>query len=700
MVKISFALLTLASALFASSAFARKATVCTVTINSSDERELFKKTLNPRDFEFVELTRFGEQKIGESWFEAACAEKIQCDVLLVSAHFGGSFFGTMTDFKWTTDTIENKSCQNSCDGILKNPKEVYLFGCNTLAGKQRDRRTPEEYLQVLLRDNIDRQQAERIVAARYGPFGSSFGDVMARNFETVPMIYGFDSVGPSGTSVKKYLKSYLTKVGDFKKHLALNDFERSRKIWQSEMRATNHATATGLQRSSPAYEVRTNLCELRNEKKRLEERVNHAEGLLDKDFQVYLPSVADFINRQLAAYGRGSDSLGDSLKSAIYAIRDRTDLAQKMKDVLGGKHITPTIRLDLLQASALLGWKNQADYEAEVTEIFTAFLTKPKTEDADFMCSQMSSNSMKRLIPRDRIMNFQFDNLSEIRIAACYGEYDIELAQRTLRGYILHRAKFPSSQNFEILMALDSFKGIEEEAAFLFREARSANLSQDTYLKYRKLKYTTGAEQVALLQSLSDLTSPDALRDIAESLAENPLKNETVSRMYFEQVFRSKAVSNYDSYIKSMILIPSTAFQDWFAEKLLTEDPGHTDATALALSTDDTPILSTKLSGVFIRRLQQRLENKDGNTDQAFAALARAPLTLAHLEQLYQMYKQLKGPRDQIETVKSYLRHILSTHADNKLELEEEILSGKKFKYVCEIDRNTGGRHCFARSYN
>ena len=33
--------------------------------------------------------------------------------------------------------LEEASCNNSCDGILKKPKEVFFFTCNVLAGKQR-----------------------------------------------------------------------------------------------------------------------------------------------------------------------------------------------------------------------------------------------------------------------------------------------------------------------------------------------------------------------------------------------------------------------------------------------------------------------------------------------------------------------------------------------------------------------------------
>lgn len=698
MARITLALFSLASVLFASSAFARKATVCTVTINSSDERELFKKMLNPRDFEFVELTGYGDPKNSESWFQAACQEKIKCDVLVVSAHFGGTFFGTLTNFRWSTKSIENHSCRNSCDGILKNPKEVYLFGCNTLAGKHKDRRSPEEYLQVLVRDNIDRQEAERIVAARYGPFGSSFGDIMARNFETVPMIYGFDSIGPSGMSVKKYLKSYLSKIGDYRNHLSSNDFERSRMIWKSEMRETHFATAVGLQKSSPAYEIRTNLCELQNDKKGIDERLLLSENLLDKSFHTYLPSVASFINWHLLPYGPESSFTWENLKSAVNQFRNRSDLAQKLSDVLAGQGITPSIRLDLLQTSKLLGWKSSEDYESEVKAIFASHLNNPKTEDADFICSNISTDEMKKIVPRDLILNYPFDSLPQLRIASCYGERDRELAKTALQGFVRHRGKIPQAQYFEALLTLDEFKGIEQEAAWLFRDAKFSNRYQSTYMDYRKLKYTTGAEQIALMQKLSTLANEDALSDIADAISENPVKNETVSKIYLEQLFRSKAVSEYSTYINHDILISAESFEDWFAEKLAHANPLHLDATVYAFSFSKEGPKSAKLSTLIINWLENRLAKNDHNTEFAFYALSRATLTLPQLGRLHQLYKRINSNSPQLENTRAFLRHILTSQGEAKLELENEILSGRKALYICETAQYTGGRHCYATS--
>ena len=135
----------------------KQPTVCTVTINSENEKQVFQTYL--KDFNFIELAD-GER---DGWLKRACAKNIQCDILLVSGHFGGTFFGK-SEYKLSMTDLEESSCEQSCDGIIKRPKEKFLMGCNTLAGKAKDTRSPEEYVRVLMADGLTRQQAQQIAA--------------------------------------------------------------------------------------------------------------------------------------------------------------------------------------------------------------------------------------------------------------------------------------------------------------------------------------------------------------------------------------------------------------------------------------------------------------------------------------------------------------------------------------------------------
>src|SRR3989344_803118 len=117
---------------------AGKYTVCTVTINSDNEAKLFKKKL--KNFEFLEIVpqQTTESTASEHWFQEACAklkeQKKTCDLLVISGHFGGSFFGS-SGKRLSLETLEEMGCNNACPAIMSAPKEVFMFGCNTLAGK-------------------------------------------------------------------------------------------------------------------------------------------------------------------------------------------------------------------------------------------------------------------------------------------------------------------------------------------------------------------------------------------------------------------------------------------------------------------------------------------------------------------------------------------------------------------------------------
>ena len=69
-------------------AHARKGTVCTITVNSADERDVLRQSLSPEKYDFVELVERGRP----DWLASACRRKVSCDVLLVSGHFAGTEF--------------------------------------------------------------------------------------------------------------------------------------------------------------------------------------------------------------------------------------------------------------------------------------------------------------------------------------------------------------------------------------------------------------------------------------------------------------------------------------------------------------------------------------------------------------------------------------------------------------------------------
>ena len=113
-------------------ALAAPKTVCTITVNSSDEKQTFERFLPRDDYRFVELVERGRP----DWLASACRNRVQCDALIISGHFDGGteFYTDRLDVRESLPVheLERVSCSDSCPGLFSQLKEVYLFGCNTL----------------------------------------------------------------------------------------------------------------------------------------------------------------------------------------------------------------------------------------------------------------------------------------------------------------------------------------------------------------------------------------------------------------------------------------------------------------------------------------------------------------------------------------------------------------------------------------
>ncbi|MCO5114308.1 MAG: hypothetical protein M9899_09035 [Bdellovibrionaceae bacterium] len=217
----------------------KKKNLCAITINSADEKEIFSEYLP--HFNLIELADSGAK---DQWFENACKADIKCDILVISGHFGGAFFGS-SGLNLSTENLERTTCERTCPGILNAPKEVFLFGCNTLAGKIKDHRTPEEYVRVLVEDGFNELEAQNIAAIRYTPIGGSFHDRMVNIFAKVPKIYGFDSVGPSGRNVRPMLHNYFKEVGDYDQHLSQISHAKNNDFWSQALKVTTQQQTAG-----------------------------------------------------------------------------------------------------------------------------------------------------------------------------------------------------------------------------------------------------------------------------------------------------------------------------------------------------------------------------------------------------------------------------------------------------------------------
>lgn len=209
--------------------------VCAFGFNSHDELAAIRAALPADAFDVSDFSAqlleadgtASEQRAGTgqspdaaplSQLLALCRSDLRCDISVYSGEFAGEFFGRYGS-ALSLPALEEAACQPRRQGLFHRAQEVFLLACNTLASKDRDQRTPRQYLQVLLDHGFDRAGAERVVELRYGPWGPSFGEAFLRVFAGVPRIYGFSSVAPNGAEVALRLRRYFHSMGDYGRYL-------------------------------------------------------------------------------------------------------------------------------------------------------------------------------------------------------------------------------------------------------------------------------------------------------------------------------------------------------------------------------------------------------------------------------------------------------------------------------------------------
>lgn len=192
-----------------------KKTVCSITVNSTEERDSFRKILPANQYDFVELlpTREYNRFISRDsyWLERSCESQVRCDVLVFSGHFADSFIGD-AGFEVSMAELKKYKAQAPCQNFFDSIQEVYLFGCNTMASKKPDHRSIDQYIRVLIEDGIAPHTAQRIAARRYTPYDHSVAEKMSEIFSQASFIAGFPSTGPTGARIQKTLDKYVSSM--------------------------------------------------------------------------------------------------------------------------------------------------------------------------------------------------------------------------------------------------------------------------------------------------------------------------------------------------------------------------------------------------------------------------------------------------------------------------------------------------------
>src|SRR4051794_3386307 len=268
-------------------AHAAKSTVCTITVNSPDEKEMFRRSLPEDQFDFVELVEHGRP----DWLASACKQKVQCDVLVISGHFdaGTEFYSDRPDTRefLPVEEMERVSCSDSCPGLFSQLKEVYLFGCNTL-NAQTGESTSAEIVRSLVRAGQSQADAERLSQVLSERHAESNREGMRRIFMNVPVIYGFSSLAPLGHTAGPMLSRYFQSGSD----IEIGSGRPSPRLL-TQFAASSMTVTSGLTDADAKASYRREVCQFFDERLSVAQKLAFIHEILQRD----MPEVRMFFER-------------------------------------------------------------------------------------------------------------------------------------------------------------------------------------------------------------------------------------------------------------------------------------------------------------------------------------------------------------------------------------------------------------------
>lgn len=391
-------------------------TVCTVTVNSPDEKQALARHLAAPHWRFVELVEPGRA----DWLHAACRSGVRCDVLVISGHYDGGhqFFSDRLDARehLPVAELERASCTPSCAGLFGALKEVYLFGCNTL-NPQPQSSGAAEAVRSLVRERAQSTLPAVLPGVLPGR-GESSRDRMRQIFAGVPVIYGFSSMAPLGPVAAESLEGWLRRGG-------------------AAQVAGGHASAgllatfggigftavPGLRPHEPLTLQRAHMCALGDDDRPLAERVQAVHRLLQRDVTgagVHL----DRIQHVLAEIPSAVRSRGEV---ALAFARIADDGAARSRWLASTRETAdPALRLRLIDVAHEAGWFTRDERREEGVRMLAELLERGSTglPEVDLACGLNRDGELEGLFRRRVGPMPRADDLARAAIQACLGSDD------------------------------------------------------------------------------------------------------------------------------------------------------------------------------------------------------------------------------------------------------------------------------------
>lgn len=397
--------------------------VCTVTVNSPDEKEALRRHLPESKYHFVELVERGRT----DWLSSACHAGVSCDVLVISGHYDGSnsFFSDQLEVKeyLPVDEMERVSCSDSCPGLFSRLKEVYLFGCNTL-NPQPQTSDSSEIVRSLVREGLPPKEAQRQLQSLAAAHGESSRDRMRQIFKDVPVIYGFSSAAPLGPIAASTLERYLRSSGD--REIA-RGHPSGRLLGYF---APFSMTATqGMTDEDPHLQARRDMCQFADDRRSLAQKLGFVHQVLQRD-TAEARLYADRVRRLTSTLDERARQLPGVAKRLEEIAADSVARERFLEDA----RLTepPTARIQLLDVARDLGWLTEDSRWGELAMMLGELQSRREVgvPEIGLACGLNAQGDLDGAFNRRVVAGSTADDVPHAALRACLGS--AEARQRVL----------------------------------------------------------------------------------------------------------------------------------------------------------------------------------------------------------------------------------------------------------------------------
>ena len=439
-------------------AAAEKQTVCTITVNSADEKEAFRRHLPESRYRFVELVERGRP----DWLASACQAHVSCDVLIISGHYdgGNEFFSDRLEASefLPVDELERVSCTDSCPGLFSHLKEVHLFGCNTLNPEAHSSGTAE-IVRSLVREGHSLKSAERQLRALNAGHGQSSRDRMRLVFEDVPVIYGFSSVAPLGPIAASTLERYFR--GNGASEIGQG---RSSSRLLGQFSSFGMTVTQGMTESDPHAAVRRDVCQFADDRLSDANKLDFVHQLLQRPVsqtRVHLDRIQRF-TKALEDPARRTPEAARALARITADGATRESFLAFARDA-----DQPAVRARLLTLARDLGWLSAQTRWRELAQMLGELQARSMlgVTEVDLACTLNQEHDLDGAFKPAEV-----SDIPHAAVRACLGS--AEGRARTLEGLVS-----PSTADVQIAQAYLRHRPITDTAELRRVAAEIARMS-------------------------------------------------------------------------------------------------------------------------------------------------------------------------------------------------------------------------------